>query len=147
MAGPRKRIIALVAYIWLLSSVCFKMHPKISCMKGCIIALVAFVWPPYITTIFYIHGSFYTDINCIQIICFAVLIHYMKTLRGREKWKWSVYILSSSPIEQWRHQYPNPIPIPFVTWTKKGGMVKDHTYHFLDALASPDFKLSQTDCG
>ena len=37
-------IIALVAFVWLFSTMCFQMCPQITCTRGCIIALVALVW-------------------------------------------------------------------------------------------------------
>ena len=35
---------ALVAFVWLFSTVRFQMCPQISCMRGYIVTLIAFVW-------------------------------------------------------------------------------------------------------
>ena len=37
-------IFALVAFVWLFSTVCFQMSLQIACIRGCIVALVAFAW-------------------------------------------------------------------------------------------------------
>ena len=39
----RRCIVTLVAFVWLFSTVCFQMFPQIACMSGCIFTLVAFV--------------------------------------------------------------------------------------------------------
>ena len=40
----RRRIVALVAFVWLFSTVHFQMCPQIACLRGRVITLVAFVW-------------------------------------------------------------------------------------------------------
>ena len=44
MACLRGSIITLVAFVWLISTVCFQMSPQIACLRRCIVTLVAFVW-------------------------------------------------------------------------------------------------------
>ena len=36
--------VTLVTFVWLLSTVLFQMWPQIACMNGCKVTLVAFVW-------------------------------------------------------------------------------------------------------
>ena len=43
MACPRGCIVALVAFVWLFSTVCFQMCPQSTIIRGSIVALVAFV--------------------------------------------------------------------------------------------------------
>ena len=38
-------MVALVAFVWLFSTVCFQMSPQIACPRRGIVTLVAFVWP------------------------------------------------------------------------------------------------------
>ena len=40
----RRGIVALVAFVWLFSTVGFQMLPHIACMRRYVVALVAFVW-------------------------------------------------------------------------------------------------------
>ena len=44
MACLRGYIVALIAFIWLFSAVRFQMGPQMACLRGCIVTLVAFVW-------------------------------------------------------------------------------------------------------
>ena len=37
-------IVALAAFVWLISTVRFQMSPQIACLRRCIVTLVAFVW-------------------------------------------------------------------------------------------------------
>ena len=39
-----RRIVTLVAFIWLFSTVCCQMSPQTVCPSGCIVTVVAFVW-------------------------------------------------------------------------------------------------------
>ena len=45
---PREYGIALVAFVWFFSAVCFQMPPQIACLIRCVINLVAFVSCPVI---------------------------------------------------------------------------------------------------
>ena len=40
----RGRIVELVAFVWLFSTMCFQMSPQIACLRGCKVTFVAFVW-------------------------------------------------------------------------------------------------------
>ena len=44
MACMRRCIVALVAFVWLFSTVCFQMLPQMACMRRCIVTLAAFMW-------------------------------------------------------------------------------------------------------
>ena len=44
MACLRECIVALIAFVWLFSTMCFQMWPQRVCPRKGIVALVAFVW-------------------------------------------------------------------------------------------------------
>ena len=44
IACLRRGIVALVAFVWLFSTVCFQMFLQIACLRRGIVTLVAFVW-------------------------------------------------------------------------------------------------------
>ena len=39
-----RSIVALVAFVWLFSTVYFQMVPQMACLRRCILALIAFIW-------------------------------------------------------------------------------------------------------
>ena len=41
---PRSFVVTLAAFVWLFSTVCFRMIPQIARLSRCIVTLVAFVW-------------------------------------------------------------------------------------------------------
>ena len=73
MACLRRCIVTLVAFVWLFSTVRFQMCPQMACIGRCIVALVAFMW------LFNPVSIFLVDINfCIlqtMIIIFKIFFH------------------------------------------------------------------------
>ena len=103
IACIKGRIITLVAFVWLFSSVCLQVCFQVACLRGYIFALVAFVWlfssvnlnvcfqvacsRGYILTLAatdwslsspsFCHspGSFYIEVDFCRIIIFKIMIH------------------------------------------------------------------------
>ena len=61
-------IIALVAFVWLFSTVRLQMSPQIACLRGCIITLVAFVW---------LFCTVCLQISLLVILCFILTIFFI----------------------------------------------------------------------
>ena len=40
----RRGIVTLAAFVWLFSSVCFQMSPQIASVRGCMVTLITFYW-------------------------------------------------------------------------------------------------------
>ena len=73
IACPRGCIVALVAFVWFFSTVRFQMCPQSTCIRGCKVTLVAFVWFNDIVRFFL--QDFHICILKTKVIIFYVMLH------------------------------------------------------------------------
>ena len=68
--------ITLIAFFGLFSTVNFYMHPQIARLRGCILTLVALVWPITLASFCHSYRTLYIDTILTQIITFWILVHH-----------------------------------------------------------------------
>ena len=74
MACTIRCIIALVAFIWLFSTVCFQMSFQVACTKRCIFTLAAFAW--HQDTFWPFQKDICTCVFFTQVTILKSLLHY-----------------------------------------------------------------------